>query len=209
MAHAIEILQFLTWPLVFVVSHIFFKIDIRGKENLNKISSPVLFVSNHIAFYDSFLFRLVLGFNTPLLPLYFMAVNKFHSKILNVLWSIGVIPALYKIFGAFIIIAGQGIEKGISKARDIIRAGGNVVMYPEGMMIKSGVVGSFKRGAAVLASQTGVRVIPLSFRLGARRLIRRKLTVSVGAPLTIDPRASAETITNLFRDIVVGLRNKY
>ncbi|OHA23948.1 MAG: hypothetical protein A3B11_01955 [Candidatus Taylorbacteria bacterium RIFCSPLOWO2_01_FULL_44_26] len=201
----VKVSQFLAWPIVFIVFNIFFKIDIRGRHNLEQLENPTLFISNHIAFYDSFLFRLIIGSYGHLLPLCFMAVRNFKSKTLNTLKAVGIIDLIYSLFGAFTIVPGQGIEAGISGARNIIRDGGNVVIYPEGEMITDGVVGPFKRGAAVLARQTGVTVLPLSFRKGSRMLIRRKIDINIGEPIVVDSRISDIDLTARFRDVVVRL----
>ena len=76
---------------------------------------------------------------------------------------------------------------------------------PEGKVNVLGGVGPFKNGAAALVRQTGVKVVPVSFRLGARRLWRRALEVNVGAPITVDKSLSVEKITEVFRERVKGL----
>ena len=85
LAHYARVTQFLMWPFVFIVANFLFKIKISGRENLEKVQSPFIIISNHIAYFDCFLFRLVLGVNSPHLPLRFMAVKKFSSRILNYL----------------------------------------------------------------------------------------------------------------------------
>jgi 1-acyl-sn-glycerol-3-phosphate acyltransferase len=54
--------QFITWPLAFVLFRTIFSIRITGQENFTKATKPFILLSNHIAFYDSFLLRLALGF---------------------------------------------------------------------------------------------------------------------------------------------------
>ena len=174
--------QFLAWPVLFLIFHAVFKIRLAGRANLNSARAPFVIIANHIAFYDSFLFRLALGVFTPHLPLRFMAVKIFSSRFLNLLHYLRVVDLVYGFFGVFTVVQGQGIAKGLEEAIKIIQCGGNVVMYPEGGINKSGTIGMFKNGAAVLAKQTNVPVLPVSFRLGEREIIRKNLYINIGSP---------------------------
>ncbi|MEI8249350.1 MAG: 1-acyl-sn-glycerol-3-phosphate acyltransferase, partial [Candidatus Taylorbacteria bacterium] len=78
-----QITQFITWPFLWFISHVLFRIHISGREYITSAQSPFIIISNHTSFYDSFLFRLILGCWTSKLPLRFMAVRKFKWPILN------------------------------------------------------------------------------------------------------------------------------
>lgn len=200
-----RVTQFLTWPFLFVIFHIFFRIKVRGRENFDGVVDPFIIIANHTSFYDSFLFRLALGFNTSHLPLRFMAVNKFRWRSLNFLSSIGVIDFVYSLFGVFTIVPGRGIEANLEKARRIIAIGGNVVVYPEGKIFIERGIGPFKKGAAVLARRTGAKVVPVSFKAGSREFIRRKLVITVGQSIAVPDDISDEAATAILRDKVIGL----
>lgn len=200
-----RVTQFLDWPIAFLVFGAFFRVRIAGRENFKAVKSPFLIVSNHIAFYDSFLFRLALGLFTPHLPLRFMAVDKFEWKFLNFLASIGVIEFVYSLFGVFIVVPGLGIERNLEKAKEIIKVGGNVAIYPEGKIFTRGGIGQFKKGAAVLAKHTGVPVVPVAFRLGPKHWLRRELSINIGAPVRMSPRDSDESAAGSLRDAVTKL----
>jgi 1-acyl-sn-glycerol-3-phosphate acyltransferase len=182
-----RITQFCTWPIAFVVFNIFLRLDVKGREHLGSVRSPFIVVSNHISFYDSFLFRLILGFSTPHLPLRFMAVKKFNSPIVNTLSAIGFIDLVYALFGVFTVVPKKGIEENLKKAVHIVQCGGNVVVYPEGSIVTGGGVGPFKNGAALLAQKTAALVLPLSFRYGNRKFFRRDFVVNI-APAHAVPR---------------------
>jgi 1-acyl-sn-glycerol-3-phosphate acyltransferase len=203
-----KITQFLSWPIVFVFFRSFFDLRIEGKENLRNIRSPFIIVSNHISIYDSFWFRLVLGLNTPHLPLRFMAVKKFNWNFLNFLAAIGVVDIIYFLFGVFTIVKGKGLKKNLEEAEWIIKAGGNVVIYPEGKIIKSDEVGPFKNGAALLAQKTGSQVLPISFRLIKGDSFRRKLCVNIGESKDVQVDGKIENITEDLRKAVISLYSK-
>ena len=201
--------QFLTWPIAYIFFHSLYKVTINDRQNLKKIVSPFILISNHVASYDSFLFRLVLGFWASHLPLRFMAVDKFDYKHLNFLTRIGVIKALYALFGVFVIVPGKGVEENLKVASDIIMDGGNVVIYPEGKIVKKEGVSEFKRGAAVLVQKTNVPVLPVSFRIsGEEGAVKKRLTVNIGEPLWIPENMDEGNITQVFYNSIVNLYNK-
>jgi len=202
-----RVTQFLTWPFFLPLFSLFLKIRVTGRENLSQLSSPFIIISNHVAIYDSFLFRLALGFATPHLPLRFMAVKKFRWKFLNILHSIGIIEIVYALFGVFTVTPGKGFNENLKEAHLIIKAGGNVVIYPEGEINKSGHVSSFKKGAAVLARQTGVQILPLSFRKGDKSLFRRSLAINIGSPMNLSKTLNDQENTDILHEKVVSLYN--
>jgi 1-acyl-sn-glycerol-3-phosphate acyltransferase len=197
-----RVTQFLTWPILWPVFHIFFDIRTKGHDNFTKIKDPFIIISNHIDFYDSFLFRLALGVFTSHLPLRFMAVTRFQWKFLNALSDWGVIDFIYSLFGVFIVVPGLGMNKNLAEAVEIIRCGGNVVMYPEGQINKDeNKIAPFKKGAAVLMQKTGVPIIPMSFRLGAKNIFRRRLYINIGKPITERNNDASDLTTTFFRAV--------
>ena len=197
--------QYITWPLLAILFHVFYDLRIKGRENFRSLNEVFMIVANHVDFYHSFAFRLVLGLLTPHLPLRFMAVTKFEWRSLNFLHTIGIIDFIYSLFGVFTVVPGLGINNNLKKAKNIIKARGNVVIYPEGKINTTGQIGSFKKGAAVLFQQTGVKIVPVSFRLGRRNFWWRELSINVGQPLKLSVNESADKITERIREAVVGL----
>lgn len=202
------ITQFFTWPLFFVLFNSAFRIRVEGRENFRAAKAPFIIVSNHISFYDSFVFRLVLGLWTPHLPLRFMAVDRFNWRWLNFLADIGVISFIYSLFGVFVVRPGLGIEKNLEEAVEILRTGGNVVIYPEGDIIAKGEIAPFRRGAAVLSRKTGVSVIPVSFRFVKRGERGRELRVNVGGPMNMLPGHTDTEVSESLRSAVTNLHGK-
>jgi len=203
----LRISQFLTWPIAFVYFHLFYALRVDGRENLKKVSRPFIIIVNHINFSDSFLFRLILGFASPHLPLRFMAVNRFDWRWLNFLSNIGFIPFIYGLFGVFIVIPGRGLQKNLEEAKRLISHKQNIVIYPEGKIMIEHMIAPFKPGAAVLAAETHTPVIPVSLRLGKRNLIRKALTVSIGEPIAVSSDVSTDATVKIFYDSIVDLYN--
>lgn len=203
----VRIAQFLSGVLVTPIFHSFFMVRIQGRENIKNISKPIIIVANHISMYDSFLFRLIADFR--LLPLRFMAVNSFDWPLLNLLNRMGVIRFVYAIFGVFVVIPGKGIYTNLEEPKKIIRSGGVVAIYPEGEIhIDRTTIGPFKRGAAILAMQTGAQVLPVAFREVGHTLFRRKVSVVIGKPVTVQKSMTDMEASEMLRGQVKKLFKK-
>lgn len=199
------ITQSLTWPISLVFFNTLYRLNITGRDNFALVESPFIIVANHISFFDSFLFRLALGLRTPHLPLRFMAVERFDWKFLNFLSKLGIIKFIYSLFGVFTVVPGMGLRQNLSVAKEIISVGGNVVIYPEGRIFIAGGIGRFKHGAAVLAKETGVPIIPVAFKFGPRRGLRRSLSIVMGRPLRAEGSITVEGLTERMHSLVEDL----
>ena len=200
--------QFLTWPIAFIYFNSLYRLRINGRENLKKVARPFIIIVNHFSFADSFLFRLILGFATPHLPLRFMAVKRFDWPHLNFLSTIGIIGFIYSIFGVFIVVPGLGLQKNLEEAKRLIGRKQNIVIYPEGKIVTDRAIAPFKPGAAVLAADTGAPVVPIASHLGSKGSFRRELIVNIGEPIRVPLGAQAADTTKAFYDAIADLYNK-
>ncbi len=178
-----KITQFLVWPLIYILATLFFRLVVRGKENLRGLKPPFIVISNHVSVYDAFFFRLI--FTHQHLPLRFMAVKTFEWKFLNFLAKLRIIDLIYSVFGVFTIVKGRGVGKNLEESKSIIRSGGNVVIYPEGRINRSGIIANFKIGATLLAQQTGVPIVPVSFKREDGSFLRKVFKINIGNSIIV------------------------
>lgn len=204
---SLRISQFLTWPILKIIFGLTIRLKITGRENLQKIESPVIIAANHINFYDSFLFRIILGLRTKHLPLRFMAVKHFSWPVLNFLYSIGIIPLIYKLFGVFTITPGKGLSKNLEEAYNIIKDGNDVVIYPEGKIVTVDQIGPFKVGAVVLARNTGVPILPISLKSKRKGFLRNTVYANIGEPLYIESNSAIDQATDKLRASIISLHS--
>lgn len=162
--------QFFSWFLFWPLFNILFRVKIEGRENLKGLKSPLIMVSNHVKFYDSFLFRLAVGPISRLLPMRFMAVTKFNDPFMNTMNKLGIVKFVYSLFGVFVIEQGQGLQKNLHRAKGIIKNKGIVALFPEGRISRNGQVGMFKRGVSALALTTHTKVLPLGIKIEGKRI---------------------------------------
>lgn len=80
----------------------------------------------------------------------------------------------------------------LREARSILREGGSVAIFPEGRLNPANTLLPFKQGAAMLALQAGVQVVPV-YSLGNYQPFQR-LQILFGRPLTLPQKPSASGV---------------
>jgi 1-acyl-sn-glycerol-3-phosphate acyltransferase len=95
--------------------------------------------------------------------------------------------------GAFPVRRGEADREAIDKAIELLRAGNVVVMFPEGTRRSKGLrkkhAARFRSGAARIALEAGVPLVPAATK-GTDRLARLgPLRVAFGYPIKIDDLA--------------------
>ena len=138
----------------------FVKVEVRGRENINKATSYV-FVANHQGAYDIFSiygylrhdFRWMMKQSLRLIP--FVG---FSCAVSGQVFVDNSSPSAIR-------HTMQAAEKQLSKGR-------SVVVFPEGARTPDGRLHAFKRGAYTLAVEFGLPVVPITID-GAYRVMPR------------------------------------
>jgi 1-acyl-sn-glycerol-3-phosphate acyltransferase len=163
----------LSWPLLYGP----YRLRVRGKENLPSSGGFVL-TCNHVSSFDPW----------PLgLPLWPNRWLRFMAKSELYWW-----PARLVLdgAGAFKVRRGLADVEAIQTAVRLVREGETVVMFPEGTRRTKGLVKRHearpRTGAARIALEAGVPLVPAAVA-GTDRLLRfGPLRVAYGAPVDID-----------------------
>jgi 1-acyl-sn-glycerol-3-phosphate acyltransferase len=153
-----------------------YRLRARGKENLPE--GGFVLACNHVSSFDPW----VLGM--PLWPkrfLRFMAKSELYWPPLNYVLNGA---------GAFPVRRGQRDVAAIETAVQLARDGHVVAMFPEGTRRTKGLVKRFearpRSGAARIALEAGVPLVPAAVK-GTDKLLRLgRLTVVYGKPVEID-----------------------
>jgi len=161
-----------TWPILYGL----FRLRSTGKEHLPE--GGCVLACNHVSSFDPW------PLGMPLWPrtfLRFMAKSELYwfplSKIVD-----GA--------GAFPVHRGQHDTVAIETAVRLAREGNVVAMFPEGTRRTKGLVKKFearpRTGAARIALEAGVPLVPAAIK-GTDKLLRLgKLRVAYGPPVEID-----------------------
>ncbi|MER6917184.1 lysophospholipid acyltransferase family protein [Streptomyces sp. NPDC000594] len=179
------------------------KIDTQGSENIPRSGGAVL-VSNHISYLD-FIFAGLAALPQKRLVRFMAKESVFRHRISGPLMrGMKHIPVDRK----------QG-EAAYKHALESLRAGEIVGVFPEATISESFTLKSFKSGAARLAQEAGVPLIPVALwgtqRLwtkGRPRNFKRShipVTIRVGAPIEAPADQYAGAITRRLREQVQQL----
>jgi 1-acyl-sn-glycerol-3-phosphate acyltransferase len=153
-----------------------YRLRAKGQQNLPK--GGCVLACNHVSSLDPW----VLGM--PLWPKRFL---RFMAKSELYWWPL---TAVLDRVGAFPVRRGQRDVVAIETAVQLAREGHVVTMFPEGTRRKKGLVKRFearpRSGAARIALEAGVPLVPAAVK-GTDRLLRLgRLSVAYGTPVELD-----------------------
>lgn len=203
--------QFFSWFIFWPTYNLFFKVRIHGRENLKGLAGPLIMISNHSRFYDSFVYRIIVGLFSRLVPMRFMAVLKFTDPFLNFVKKTGLIHFVYSLFGVFVVEQGLGLNKNLKRAKDILKNNGVVAMFPEGRLNKSKEILMFRRGVSALALSNHTKVLPMHIAIqegNLKKLQRGTLTVHIGKAHYLETHRTYEDLAEDLRQEVVELGSR-
>ena len=168
---------------------IFEDLKIDGRENARNIKAgPLIIIANHKSFLDPLIIGLCFPFFSRIYPLRFIAKDTFFKNPIG--WI------FYKSVGAFPACKGQGLEASLQKPSQILREGGSVMFFPEGVRVREDSLGQPKIGVAKLASFfPEVPIIPVAIfnahKVGHLGLLykRSRLRVKIGVPFAYNEKA--------------------
>jgi glycerol-3-phosphate dehydrogenase (NAD(P)+) len=156
---------------------VYFRLTRIGREHA-RVKGPLLVCANHRSFLDPFVIGVMLPWRRPLH--YVAKVELFEKR-----WQAWILSRL----GAFPVCRGQADGEALETARGILDRGGAVCIFPEGTRIRSGSLGTPKRGAGRLALETGASVLPVAV-IGTERVRRgwrirpKKVRLRAGRAMT-------------------------
>ena len=171
----------LTWPVLRGL----YRLKARGLENLPASGGFVL-TCNHVSSFDPW------PLGMPLWPkrwLRFMAKSELYWWPMRLVLDGA---------GAFKVRRGLADVEAIETAVQLVRDGHTVVMFPEGTRRTKGLVKKHearpRTGAARIALEAGVPLVPAAVA-GTDRLLRfGRLRVAYGSPVDIDDLRSSDDL---------------
>ena len=179
--------------------------QVEGLDVLDRVDGPVIFVANHASHLDTPLVLLSLPDAWRRRTAVAAAADYFFDT-----WWRAVGSSL--LFNTFPIDRRGGSMA--ATPGEVLAGGWSLVIYPEGTRSTDGWMGKFRMGAAFLAKEHGVPVVPVAHRgtfaamprgQGWPSRGRRQLTIRFGEPLVAGPDESVREFAPRIKDAVAAL----
>lgn len=188
----------LVYYLVGFLTRILFPTTVEGLEKLPK--SGVLLCPNHSSNWDPVL----LGTRLP--------VNyRLHAMAKEELFENPVLGWIIRRLGAFPVTRGSNDISTVRTAIQVIKEGDNLLIFPEGTVVRNGVgyidglPAHAKAGVAMIGVRTGATLVPV-FMDGEKKLFRRTRII-IGDPYEphyTGRRGTSEEMQKIADDILAA-----
>lgn len=172
-------------------------LEVHGKKTLiERENKPTIFISNHLSNVDGVVLNRLLKNNSAA----FMAgvkleENPFTSFFLKTINHIPITP-------------GSPDKSAIKSAINYLKAGGSIVIFPEGTRSRTGSLINVKKGFILLVKLANVPVVPIALEgteivlpindndMGGEKLHKSKVNVRIGEPFTLPPKEECPADTD-------------
>ena len=192
------------------VEQAFERFDVAGAEHLADLNGPCLFVANHQSHLDTLLVHAALPDQVKS-RIYFGAAQdrwfiKGKKKLILKPWYQSLV------LGNYPIQRGGG-AKALSYAGWLLRKRQHVFLFPEGTRATGDELGEFKYGAAILAIENQVPVVPIYLSgvqairpKGSRDVLRKGVAgVEFLPPMTFAPGTDVGEATRALQDAMTAV----
>jgi len=179
---------------------------VTGRENLEGLTGPMLFVANHTSHLDS-------------LTVFYSLPARFRSRLAvaaadDYFFQKRFLAWVTSLFVNGFPFAREGnIRTSLERCGRLLDQGWSILIYPEGTRSVTGKMAPFKSGVGLLSVELGVPSVPIKL-LGLERILpkgrtipRRGKTVQVriGRPLAFSPGTSHIEATRAIEKAVKSL----
>ena len=179
-----KLLWNISWLVLRPLLRIFCRFRIVGHKNIQDAITPVILaIAVHANIFDAFIVGAALPFGSHFFPVRFMIRRK--------IFDIPFVRPILKLYGAFKVIRGMGLEKAIEPAINLLKQGYSVGIFVEGKISRKGELRDSRPGTAAISFAQNAPVVPVALK-GTHQIrnpfkfifTRRKITVSFGKPIT-------------------------
>jgi len=140
---------------------LFFRLKVYGRENLLK--DAIIICPNHTSYLDGF----VLFSSLPLSLRYHLFFIGFREY-----FEFPVIRNLIKLIKVIPLSPSKNLVETMQLSSFVLKNGKILCIFPEGARSISGEIKEFKKGAAILAKELGVKVVP-AYISGTKQALKR------------------------------------
>ena len=166
-------LYFIGRCILIPIYKLLFFYKVNGKKNVPKKGAYIM-CSNHLSNHDP----IMLGVCFPR-QIYYMAKAELFKNPIG--------GQVIRWLGAFPVNRGAGDGKAINQAEEVVNDGRLLGIFIEGTRSKTGEFLRPKSGAAIIAHQMNVPVIPVCITPKNKKVkVFQKVTISWGKPMSVE-----------------------
>jgi 1-acyl-sn-glycerol-3-phosphate acyltransferase len=174
-------------------------LDMQGMEKVPR-TGPLLIVINHTHFLD------------PLIPTAYLRPDIYpmaKAEVFEGKWK-----WMFEAYGSFPVRRGEADMQAIKRAFRLLRAGHAILMAPEGTRAKVGGLQRAHEGAGLIASRSGVPILPIALWGGralvpnVKKLRQTPVHVRIHEPIVVraqDEKFTRHEITAITDEIMYTL----
>ena len=186
------LIRFLANKILYGYIDKFANITVTGKENLKNVKKPILFICNHLSNSDALILSRVFKEQ----DLTFVAGVKLND---NVLTNLGM-----NITKTINIKPNTADKEAISNIVSCLKAGNNMLIFPEGTRSRTGGMNEAKKGIVLIQRLSKANVIPVGLS-GSDKLLpindsdmalesfqHAEVHVNIGKCIELEPKSKNE-----------------
>ncbi|MEK6567984.1 MAG: AMP-binding protein [Candidatus Omnitrophota bacterium] len=149
-----KIISFLLLNLTLLVLKIFWRLEIKGRDNL-PLDKPFILCPNHASYLDGFVAASSVGMRREL-NLFFLGYSMYFQHPL-VKWAV-------KIARLIAVDPALNLTEAMQASSYVLRNNKSLCVFPEGERSIDDQVKPFKKGAGILIKETSALVVPCYIR---------------------------------------------
>jgi 1-acyl-sn-glycerol-3-phosphate acyltransferase len=188
--------------LVFPALATFARLTVDGRERLRDLDGPAVFVANHVSALDA----VVMAEALPPRYRHRSVVVAAADSIFKRKWEARLAQVTV---GAFPIPRSGGARPHLEYLKELLGRKWSVIIFPEGRLTATGAIGQFRKGAAILAMDTGSPIVP-AYVDGMYEVLPRfrrvprpgRVTVTFGRPMRPTPADDYDSFIAAVENVV-------
>jgi long-chain acyl-CoA synthetase len=189
---ALVLLALVALKVLYLTARLLFRMEVKGREVLTELEPPYLICPNHQSYLDPFL--VCSTYPRRLLS------NIFHVGA-SMYFTNAAMAQLARLINVVPIDPDLQLLRAMRAGSVGLRAGKILNIYPEGQRSFDGQLHDFKKGAAILATELELPIVPVAldgtYRIWPRKSWRfhvAKVKITFGAPIDVSKVVANETV---------------
>jgi long-chain acyl-CoA synthetase len=207
-------IRVLLQAVVFRLPSLFSRTHVMGRDNLRDLTTPVIFIANHVSHFDTVYLVRALPWRLRKIAIAAAADIVYEIRPeypLRKKLVVGLCRFWASLLmNAFPLSREAHVKKSFEHMGRLLDRGWNILLFPEGKLTTTGQIDHFRPGIGLLAQAMQVPVVPIRLDglyaiVDYRRWMPRRLgrvRVTFGKPIGVDERADPSTLARDFEDAI-------